>query len=73
MNHERYREHEVRIRTSLQRHVGESPMTDDELFRRAEQVYRARRGVYFTPAQLKAMPEYSRRLIEAEAKRLYGQ
>jgi hypothetical protein len=57
---------------SLARHVGEAPMSETELMRRARDVYAGGRGVYFTPAQLKAMPEYSRRLIEAEARRLYG-
>lgn len=73
VNHRAYREHDVRIRTSLERHVGEAATSEGDLLRKAAAVFAQGRGIYFTPAQLNAMPEYSRRLIEAEAKRLYGQ
>lgn len=39
---------------------------------KARAVYREGRGVYFTAAQIKAMPEWARRLIETEARRIYG-
>lgn len=75
MNRDRYTEH-VPTRSdpqgSLARHVGESALPEAELMRKARDVFIEGRGVYFTPAQLKAMPEYARRLIEAEARRIYG-
>lgn len=65
----RNREH--RIRTSLQRHVGES--CDSAIVERlAEQTYHENRGIYFTKAQLAAMPWQSRELIESEGRRLFG-
>lgn len=68
--HDRCREH--RIRTSLERHVGESgdPVVVERL---AEQTYHENRGIYFTKEQLAAMPWQSRELIESEARRFYGQ
>jgi len=71
MNHDRYREH-TPIRGSLARHVGETPATEQDLMRKARAVYSEGRGVYFTAAQIKAMPEWVRRLIETEARRIYG-
>lgn len=70
MNHSGFREH--RIRGSLERHVGESPVSEAELLRKAAAVYTEGRGIYFTPAQLAAMPTMVRAVIEGEGRRIYA-
>ncbi len=69
MNH---RDHDVRIRGSLERCVGDAPISEADLLRKAAAVYAEGRGVYFTPAQLKEMPAMVRATIEGEARRIYG-
>jgi hypothetical protein len=62
-----YREH--RIKTSLQRHLGESatpPEAIDALVRKARQAG----VVVFLQADLERLPHMSRALIESEHKRL---
>lgn len=66
-----YREH--RIRTSLAAHQGRTPTDDGHVRDMAATVYHEGRGVMFFPEQLERMPEWSRELIESEARRLYGQ
>lgn len=70
MNHGRFRE--TRVRTSLQSHLGRSASDPDVVERLAAEAYHQGRGVFFTEEQLEAMPEYSRLLIESEARRCYG-
>jgi hypothetical protein len=73
VNHRaRYHAHDVRIRGSLERCVGESAVSEAELMRRARAVYSEGRGVYFTPAQLAAMPSMIRAVIEGEGRRIYA-
>ncbi len=66
-NRNHYREH--RIRTSLERHVGEGcdPSVVERL---ALDTYHADRGIYFTKEQLATMPWQSRELIESEGRGL---
>lgn len=61
------------MRTSLQRHVPDPPATENELRARAAAVWRGGRGVMFFADQLGAMTWAARELIEAEARRLYGE
>lgn len=63
----RYREH--KIRTSLQRHVGESP-TDPAVIEHLVRRARALGVVVFLKAELERLPDMSRALIESEHKRL---
>lgn len=71
MNRDRYRTHDVRIRGSLERHVGEAPADDADLRAMAAKAWE--RGVIlFLRADLQGLPWASREIIEAEAARLYG-
>lgn len=65
------REH--RIRTSLMAHVGRSATNGDAVRDMAATVYHEDRGVMFFREDLDRMPWAARDLIEAEARRLYGQ
>ncbi|MFO1080843.1 MAG: hypothetical protein U1E23_09485 [Reyranellaceae bacterium] len=64
-----YREH--RIRTSLERYVGERQTTDDEL-RALVRKARAAGVVVFLHTELERVPVMSRELILAEHRRLCG-
>lgn len=66
----RFREH--RVRTSLEGKVAPPASDDAEVRRLAEVVHVTGRGVFFFTDQLAKMPWQSRELIEAEARRLYG-
>lgn len=69
MNRERYRIHDVRIRGSLERAVGEAPMSPADLQRLVE---RAREVgvIVFLRSELDRMPDIARNLIEGEHRRL---
>lgn len=68
MSHDdRYREH--RIRTSLQRHVGESS-TSPEVIAALVRKARAAGVVVFLRDELERLPDMARALIESEHKRL---
>lgn len=62
-----YREH--RIRTSLERHLGEAPTTEDEL-RALVRKARTAGVIVFLRTELDRLPDISRRLIETEHQRL---
>lgn len=61
------------IRTSLSGKVAAPASDDNEVRRLADNVHRANLGVFFFRDQLDAMPWQARELIEAEARRLYGE
>jgi hypothetical protein len=69
VNRSRYREHEVRIRGSLERTVAADPTPPAELQRLVD---RARKvGVYvFLKHELDRLPDISRALIETEHRRI---
>jgi hypothetical protein len=69
VNRDRYRSHEVRIRGSLERAVGEVQTTPAELQRLVDRARKA--GVYvFLKHELDRLPDISRALIETEHKRI---
>lgn len=70
-NRARYTEHRP-LRSCLTPHVGRSPSEPSVIDRLASDAYHQQRGVFFTEEQLNAMPWQSRELIEAEARRVYG-
>ena len=69
MNHHH---RDLRIRTSLQRYVGESATSPEEVERLVRKA-RAAGVVVFLRADLERIPWTSREIIEAEARRLYGE
>lgn len=76
MNHrDHYRQHDAPRRSdpqgSLARHVGATPLSEQEL--RALAARALRSGVIvFLKADLEKLPDMARLLIEGEARRLYG-
>jgi hypothetical protein len=69
VNRSRYREHEVRIRGSLEHAVGEVRTSTAELQRLVERARKA--GVYvFLKHELDRLPDISRALIETEHRRI---
>ena len=69
MNRARYRTHDVRIRGSLERTVGQAPMSSADLQRLVE---RAREVgvIVFLRSELDRMPDISRAMIEGEHRRI---
>ena len=68
---ERFRD--PRIHTSLAPHVGRSATGEEVVRDMAATVYHQDRGVMFFREDIDRMPWAARDLIEAEARRLYGQ
>ena len=64
---------DTRIPTSLTHRVAPSPSDDGQVRDLAVMVFRQGRGVMFFAEDLKRMPWQARSLIEAEARRLYGE
>lgn len=68
----RHRYDEHRVRTSLQSHVGRASADSDLIERYARDAYHENFGIYFTEAQLRAMPWDTRAFIESQARKIYG-
>ena len=72
-NRATYREHVPRIRTSLDRVLGDAATTDAELRAMARRAWLERGVAVFMPGDLARMPDFARLMVEAEMARVHGQ